>query len=252
MTQATPEIIEPSGIVELVDGQNKIRINPHGARILSLELQGKQILGDFIRADGKAGNSHPGTPILGAERTTCFGLPQHGPGRNSPWQIIERSNSRLVLVYQVEVEIYPKGMEVRQEFILDKDGFRLITTHVNTGENPAPVNSGEHFYWNTSEGWDGLRINGELMTDLVKSNGVISIQPDNILEIPGLPKISLKQKGLPWATLWAISKDGKFDSQYVCIEPGEGDQTYSDFFATKRALINPGQSRQTEILINLV
>lgn len=251
MNVAHPEKIESTGIIELVNGKNKLSINLQGAQILNLELKGTKILGGFMRADGKPGNTHPGTPILGKEKSTDYSLPQHGFGRTSLWQIEDQDNRRLVLSYPIISDKYPEGTKVKQIFFLGKDYFKLVTIHTNAGIKSAPVNFGEHFYWQTPEGWEHLKINDLPAVNFVKKNSVISIKPENVIEIPGLPKIILKQTGLPFATIWAADKDGKFDTQYVCIEPVEGDQTYADFFATSKALIHPGQSRQTEILISL-
>lgn len=229
---------------------SSIVINPNGARIEGLTLGQRLILKTVIRGDGRDVSSHPCTPIFGPETTTSYGLPQHGPMRNELCTVEESGLNLVVLSHEIKAGTYPLGMNVRQTFVMFGNNFTLETVHKNNGEKAAPVNFGEHFYWAAPNGWEGLTINGKDVADAVKNDLVVSLEATNQIVIPGLPEIILGQEGLPHANLWVYKDEnsGKYDQNYVCIEPVEGNPTKS-FFGSRESLIYPGNFRTTLISI---
>lgn len=205
-------------------------VNPVGARIEELQLAGVKILTSVARGDGKQASSHPCTPIFGPETTTNYGLPQHGPMRNDECRF-EAVGDHVDLYHEIDCGTYPKGLTVVQRLSLFSRLFSQVTNHINNGEDPAPVNFGEHLYWSAPEGWERLKINGKDVTDAVKSDEVIGLDRTNEIKIPGQPTIFLVQEGLPYANLWVYKnvESGQFDGKYVCIEPVELDPRTNPF-----------------------
>lgn len=242
--------VQDSPITEVSIGRDRLSINPHGGLIEELILDGTKILTTVVRGDGKKASTHPCTPIFGPETTTSFGLPQHGPMRSSETEIRTKKD-RVSIEYDVKGGSYPDGLNVRQSFRIRNGTFTLDTQHRNTSSQSLPVNFGEHLYWDSPEGWSGLKINGADVTELVEQNGVIDLLSENEILIPGKPPILLKQKGLTKAVLWAYKDgNGKVDESYVCIEPVEGDPL-SDFFGKPESMIDPGTSRSTSLEISI-
>jgi len=238
------------GGTESAPVESRMVINPQGARIERLSLGDRLVFGSVVRGDGREASSHPCTPIFGPETNTSFGLPQHGPMRNELCTVEERGPNLVILSHEIKSGSYPQGMHVRQSFAMFGNNFTLETVHTNNGEQDAPVNFGEHFYWAAPNGWEGLRINGDDVTDAVKNDLVIPLQARNQIVIPGLPEIILEQEGLPVANLWVYHNEetGKYDQDYVCIEPVEGDPTKNSF-GSPESMIAPGSSRKTLITI---
>lgn len=248
-----PEASPITRIVEYVDGHSQMVINPYGARIEELELDGNKLLTSIVRGDGRKASTHPCTPIFGSETTTSFGLPQHGPMRNELCAVVEESPNDVIISHEVIAGTYPEGMVVTQRFFVSPRLFSLLTLHCNMGEQPLPVNFGEHFYWHTPKGWEGLKINEVDVTDVVKNDEAIPLKERNQILIPGLPTITLGQEGLPWANLWAYQNPGtgQYDQNYVCIEPVERNPKDNPF-GTEESLIHPmGRVRVTRITISI-
>ncbi|EKD90953.1 MAG: hypothetical protein ACD_30C00055G0006 [uncultured bacterium] len=226
-----------------------VTLNPKGARVEQLYLGGSLLWDKVTRGDGKETSTHPCTPIFGSETWTSFVLPQHGPMRNDEVRILT-TQSAAIAIYDIHEGTYPNGISVYQQFSLDSNNFTIKTTHFNQGNEPAPVNFAEHAYWLTPKGWEGLMINGEDVTQLVKEDRILKWKDLNEILIPGVPRILLAQKGLPYANLWAgTNSKGLCDTHYVCIEPVEQDPTSSKGFGYKESLILPGHFRQNEFTI---
>lgn len=262
----TEQVREIQQIVKRIENGNlssEMVINPHGARIEELRLLGVKILSTVKRGDGKEGSSHPCSPLFGLEIDTHFGLPQHGTMRDSQCRVVknERPRSTVVLNYKLNKGVkqgsYP-GVKVSQNFELSNGVFTLDTFHSVRPDSPSnpskvavPVNFAEHFYWDTPQGWEGLRINGIDVTNIVKQDGIIELGERNTIEIPEMRTIILGTEGFGFAKLWAFKnpETGVFDSNYVCIEPVEGDPT--GFFGSEKSLIKPGGIRETKVRISL-
>lgn len=245
-----PEKDKPK--IEKAPVESHMVINPQGARIEKLSLGEDIIFKSLVRGDNKPASSHPCTPIFGPETTTSYNLPQHGPMRNELCEVEENNPNKVVLSYGIKAGEYPEGLRATQAFTLNGKKFTLETTHINNSDQQAPVNFGEHFYWVSPKGWEGLTINGEDVTEAVKNDVVTPLQGRNQIMIPGLPEIMLEQKGLPFANLWVYrdEESGKYDQNYVCIEPVEGDPT-KDFFGSPESLIAPGSSRTNSVTISI-
>lgn len=202
--------------------KNSMRINPFGARIEEVVLGGVPILVSVTRGDGKVGSTHPCTPIFGPEKTTSFGLSQHGAMRNSLCEVLTENNKGVTFRHMINEGTYPQGVRVDQRIELLDDAFHVTTFHWNKGKKRAPVNFAEHLYWATPKGWEGLKINGEDVTQQVKDDEVIPLIGLNTIEIPGQPKMILGINGFEVVNLWAYKDEtGKYDTHYVCIEPVE-------------------------------
>lgn len=197
-----------------------MKINLLGAKIEELNLDGQKILFNGLRGDGKVGVTHPCTPNFGKD-STDYGLPQHGPMRNSECKILIDEENHKKFEYDIIHEKYPAGMNATQEFLLSDDKFTLETIHTNNSGSDLPLNFGEHCYFDAPAGWDGVEVNGVDITDLVKTNGTIKLLDKNIIKIPGKKEIVLEQEGLDFAVVWTYQNPDtkEFDKNYVCIEP---------------------------------
>lgn len=226
---------------ELEKEAYSMQINPMGARIERLVLDGFPILVSVERGDGKKASTHPCTPIFGPETTTSFGLSQHGAMRNSLCEVKYENGRKVELWHAIDEGEYPKGITVKQTFELVDNSFQVMTFHWNNGEETAPVNFGEHLYWNAPYGWEGLEINGKDVTETVKKDGIIPLGSKTSIKIPGMPEVILGQINLPYANLWAYQdpETGLYDTHYVCIEP---IQYRPEEFGTQKTMIE-GASR---------
>lgn len=230
---------------------SKLIVNPHGARIEELVLDGQKIFVKTTRGDGKEGSSHPCIPQFNKETITSFDLPQHGSARNKDWGSAVTDGS-IILSLDIEDGKYPKGLSAEQEHSLTDEEYRLITTASNNSDQDLPVNFAEHFYWDAPNGWEGIIINGVDVTEIVKKDAPIEALPENEILIPGQKPTILTQKGFSVFQLWAQRNEqtGEYDQNYVCIEPAEGDRV-KDFFGSDLSMIRPHESRATEITVSL-
>lgn len=243
-TQVSPIEIRPTD-------QDFFEINPLGAR-LKLTLTNNPILVSITRGDGKTGETHPCTPIFGPDKNNLFSLKQHGEMRNTLCNA-EKVGDTVIVTHDVKDSPgkYPSGMQVKQEISL-KDGiFSLVMTHTNTGEKPASVNSGEHCYFNSPQGYKGTRVNGIDVSEYIEKDRTIPLNDVNVIGIPGMPDLVLTQQGFKYAMLWVgKNSDGEPDKNYVCIEPVEGDPL-GDYFGSPESIIAPGETRSAQFSIAL-
>jgi galactose mutarotase-like enzyme len=128
----------------------------------------------------------------------------------------------------------------------------LTTTVLNNSDQNLPVNFAEHFYWHAPNGWEGVKVNGDDVTDVAKKDSSINLLSENVIEIPGQKHVMLQQKGFSIFRLWAYKnpQTGEYDKNYVCIEPAEGDPN-QNFFGSEKSIIKSHKSRITEIVIKL-
>jgi galactose mutarotase-like enzyme len=239
-----------NGIYEINVGNSRLVMELQGAVITELTLDGQRILADTKRGDGKRGVTHPCTPIFGPETTTHFGLPQHGPMRTSE-TTMQKMSDTVIVEYHIDCGTYPKGMYVKQTAHLSADSLTITTTHANAGDEPMPVNFGEHLYWDAPEGWEGTKVNGQEVAPLAKSTGVIDLKEKNTIEIPGKKAVNLEQTGLLKAVCWSYGSPEKgFDSAYICIEPVEANPQ-ENTFGSPTSMIAPGTHRQTILTFSL-
>ena len=235
---------------ELTNGKSSVIMTSLGGFITKLKLEGVMIFNTVLRGDTKQAATHPCTPNFGPETTTSYGLPQHGPMRNSVVEIGKTDNS-IVARYEIEAGTYPKGLTIIQTAKLTEKSFSLETIHLNSAGEPLPLNFGEHCYWDSPEGWEGITVNGTDITQAVKTNDVIELKEKNEIQIPGKPLITLCQSGLPLAMCWSYGseKDG-FDTNYVCIEPIQGNPK-DNFFGSEASLLAPSSSITHTLTISI-
>lgn len=238
--------------IENKNGNSRLTINSHGARVEELILGGQKIFTKVIRGDGKEGSSHPCIPQFGPDTSNKYNLPQHGSARNKDFES-SIEDEKVVLSLNIEDGNYPEGLNIKQEQSLTNEGYSLVTKISNNNDKEdLPVDFAEHFYWNAPNGWEGLKINGVDVTDIVKNDASIELKQENIIEIPGQKPIILKQKGFSIFQLWAYKnpETGEYDKNYVCIEPAEGDPA-QNFFGSPKSMISPHESRITEIAVTV-
>lgn len=250
----TEQVGETQSIIKTIEGEkglNRLVINPRGARIEELVLEGQEIFAKVKRGDGRDGSSHPCIPQFGPETSTSFDLPQHGSARNKDFKV-STADGNIALLHDIEDGKYPKGLNLTQVHSLSDGKYSLTTTSLNNGEQNLPVNFAEHFYWNAPNGWEGLIVNGVDVTDVVKEDGAIDLLPENEIIIPGQKPVILRQKGFSIFQLWAYKnpETGEYDKNYVCIEPAEGDPV-KNFFGSEESMIKPDESRTTEIVVSV-
>lgn len=223
-----------------------IRVNPLGAKI-EVVLNGNAILGSFLRGDGRQGVTHPCSPIFGPDRKNFYGLKQHGNMRNEACEV-EKKDDSIVVSHLITDPGYPSGMKVEQVMRLIDGAFSFEMTHTNTGDMVAAVNSGEHCYFDAPLGFEGTKVNGQDITQLIKNNydGIaIDLNESNSIQIPGKPEYILEQQGFKKAVVW-VGKNPEtkeIDKTYLCIEPVE-DDPFGEFFGTTPSLVIPGKNRR--------
>ena len=234
-----------SEFVELQSNGESLHVEALGAKI-TLNLNHIPILGSYPRGDGKQGITHPCTPIFGPDRNNLYGLKQHGMMRTEHCDI-KRVADNILVSHIITDPGYPSGISVKQIMGVERGSFSLVMVHTNLGSQEAAVNSGEHCYFDAPRGYAGTTINGRDITVLIEKNndGIpIALEETNRIQIPGKPEIELKQNGFNFAMLWVgrNPETKKLDTDYICIEPVEGDPT-GDFFGSYASMILPGQSR---------
>jgi galactose mutarotase-like enzyme len=236
---------------EIVKGKNKLVINQLGARVEELILGGQKIFTKVVRGDGKEASSHPCIPQFGPDNSGIYNLPQHGSARNKDFKQFV-SDGKITLSLSIRDGNYPEGLNIKQEHSLTNEEYILRTIVSNFGFQSLPVNFAEHFYWDAPDGWEGLKINGINVTEVVKKDASIEIKPENIILIPGQKAIILNQKGFSIFRLWAYGnpQTDEYDNNYVCIEPVESDPE-GNFFGSEKSIIKSDQSKVTEIKIQL-
>jgi galactose mutarotase-like enzyme len=227
---------------------NQISINPLGG-LFTLTLNHLPILIPVNRGDGKSIMTHVCTPNFGKELNTFWGLKQHGDLRNSNLNLIKSGNN-IQFTHNITDAPgkYPDGVKANVNFSLNDTSFILTVTHKNTGKTPAPVNCGIHCYFNAPKSYIGTKVNGSNITKSVETTGSVNLKTENIIEIPDMPKLYLDQIGLNKAVTWIYrSPEGKFDTNYVCIEPVEQLPTE---FGKPVTLLQPGAERRVELILH--
>lgn len=229
--------------IAISNEQSQLQVDPLGARIMALAIEGMPVLVTVTRADGKVGATHPCTPNFGKEEPDIFHLAQHGPARNVVWNVVEKTDNRITFQYEIDQPGYPKGVVVTRSMQLTAKSFTLSLIHAHRGDTPAPLNYGEHCYFHTGHfGWNTLQINGISVAELIEANATVPLERENCIRFPGNDRdLILAQDGFSLAMLWAAAKDGMFDTNYVCIEPIEGDP--KTFWHTEKSILYPNEKR---------
>lgn len=237
----------------LTVGTSKLDIDENGGRIAKLILGGIAILGTFNRLDGKEANSHICAPNFGNEGVQKYGLLPHGPSRNGVWEVVDSYESFVAIQYDMpETGTYPTTLRMYQEFYLSKTELEHNISITNIGDDDGPVNLALHYYWYAPQGWENLMVNGSPVAGLVKKDTNTALSSENIIEIPGLPKIALNTKRLDYVQLWTGRRgEGEhieYNQNFVCIEPVHG---IGDYFDKPESIVPPDRSFQASCIIAL-
>jgi len=198
-----------------------LSVDLDGGRIGELRYNDEIVLGTFLRIDGKKGNTHVCCPNFGNEGDND--LPFHGPFRNKEWNLVNKS------LDNIEIEAVDLELRVRQIFDL-KDGFeqKVIIENLETVDRAANV--AIHNYWAAEMGWQGTKLNGKIVDELVKSDTSQSIFGSSILEIPGKSVKRWNLIGFGFVQFWVSFSENegqkKYDNGYICIEPALEEQGF--------------------------
>jgi len=116
---------------------------------------------------------------------------------------------------------------VRQTFFFQDGSFvhKVSVKHLG-GEN-VPVNIGIHNYLSTLRGWDGVRLNDIDISLAVKANGIVALQKNNKIDLPGEKPIYLDVEGVSNAVIWTGFRESEYDTTYVCIEPIQNIEAFA-------------------------
>jgi len=206
-------------------------IDLHGGRIVSLQHGDRKLLGTYHRIDGKMGNTHVCIPSFGSEGKE-FGLPFHGPARNQVWKIVGREGKAQDRELKIEctlpkTEKYRADLLVRQTFFFQDGSFVHKVSVKNLGGENVPVNIGIHNYLSTLRGWDGVRLNDIDISLAVKANGIVALQKNNKIDLPGEKPIYLDVEGVSNAVIWTGFRESEYDTTYVCIEPIQNIEAFA-------------------------
>lgn len=230
-------------------GTSELIFNPQGSRIELLVLKGHEISSIVTRGDGSQASGHPCAPNFD-EDTAGFGFKRHGVARDSLATVTELTLSSISTEVQIKKRGYP-SLLFRQYYSLFPDHLDIDTYTENIGRAAAPVNTGNHPYFNSPEGWEGTTLNGQDVSEVIRNDGIVMWQTRNDLVIPGGPKIILEQSGLPVANLWTGRNErGELDRHYFTVSSVEGNFR-EGFFGSDASLIPPRNSRHTRLTIAL-
>jgi galactose mutarotase-like enzyme len=218
--------------IEIKNNNWYLKVCLNGGRASNLEKNKQKILGTFSRIDGKIGNTHLCCPNFANEGVEKYGLPFHGPSRNDEWKVSEQSENSLTIFYEMKkIGSYPGLLRLEQKYKLE-ECFKQTILIKNLTEDKIPVNLGIHNYFECKFGWQGIKMNGIDLSEIVKASGYVKLNNVNKIEIPGKKNINWKQTGFKYAKLWTGFKEenGKkvFDKDYVCIEPVRNKEGFLD------------------------
>lgn len=222
-----------------------------GGKIHSLHHKEEKVLGTYNRIDGKGGNTHLCLPNFGNEGSE-LGLPFHGPARNVLWSVKQKRRYSIVISCDIpQTPLYLASLHVEQSFTL-QDAFVHEVKVINTGKKAVPLNIGCHYYWNTPQGWNKIKINGEDVSEKIGVNGSQTLLKENTFQFPHT-SYRITQTGFSDVVLWTgfIVKENKkkFDEGYCCIEPVRGGES---FFGSPESLLSPGEEVSTSFQIDQI
>jgi aldose 1-epimerase len=73
--------------------------------------------------------------------------PLHGQGWLNPWHVEQATERAATLTYRHERGEWPWAYEATQQFALDENGYSLVLTCTNVGDEPMPCGLGQHPYF---------------------------------------------------------------------------------------------------------
>lgn len=212
--------------MEIIQNNDWILIvDLNGGRIRELKYKNEVILGTFKRIDGKEANTHICCPNFGSEGMEKFSLPFHGPFRNLEWKLIKKNKNTI------EIETADLNLNIKQFFKLT-DSFEHKVVIKNLNNKDRLINMAIHNYWDTKNGWNETKLNGEIIDNLIKSDSSRLLLPENIIEIPNKFKYKWILNGFKYGQFWTSfinsNQDKEYDQNYVCIEPSLEKQGFLD------------------------
>lgn len=228
-------------------------VDLQGGRILELSKREKKILGTYTRLDGKVGSTHICAPSFDKEgQGSQWNLPFHGYARTLDWTVEKQTeNSVTISTYTTPTPTYNAQLKLSQTFTMD-----LVFSHsveiANIKGDAVPVNVGLHYYWDTPNGWENVRVNHESQMTNIKENGYCDLQEVNNVEFPHAT-YTLTSHGFQSAALWtsfSIDTDGvrHYSQDFCCIEP---IIKWPGYFGEDVSFLTEGQQKIVEISISL-
>jgi len=234
----------------------KSEIDPDGAWINSLEINGVEILTPrHIRAeDGKErGGMHICLPQFGP--TEQFGLEQHGIGRKIEWQVQNMGVNSVILELprQEGYEDYPDGLEARLEYSINSTDAHVVLRAslgvLNSGIEDIPIAPAFHPYFDLNGGIEIKSVELGTFDDLTEDEaGTMRVVDGPVLFTQGGSPVGMSTSpNLRHYYFWTDRKD-----EYLCIEPTSYGPGFDD--PDKRLKLKSGDTEQYtfEIVIPLL
>ena len=224
-----------------------------GGRILELSNREKKILGTYTRLDGKVGSTHICAPSFDKEgQDPRWNLPFHGYARTLIWTVEKQTESSVTIsTYTAPTPTYNALLKLSQTFTME-----LVFSHsveiANIKGDAVPVNVGLHYYWDTPNGWENVKVNRKSQMTNIKENGYCDLQEVNSVEFPHAT-YTLTSHGFQSAALWtSFASDTKGVKQYsqdfCCIEP---IIKWPGYFGSEESIIEVGKSKVVKLEISV-
>lgn len=212
--------------MEIIQNNNwKLTVDLNGGRIRELKYKDKIVLGTYKRIDGKLGNTHICCPNFGSEGMEKFGLPFHGPFRNLEWNLVSKNQNRII------IEVQDLGLKIKQFFEIN-NGFKQTIRVENLKNKARKINLAIHNYWGANNDWQGTKLNGEIIDEIIKSDSSKILAKKNILEMANKTKYKWKLSGFKYGQFWTSFKELEdkkiYDYKYFCVEPSLEIQGFLD------------------------
>lgn len=227
-----------------------LSVDLDGGRISELTHKSKRILGTYKRLDGKTGNTHICAPSFDKEgQGAPYELPFHGYARTLTWVVEKQTDSSLsISTVTPKTPTYNAELKLVQHFSLGSV-FTHSTEVIHLSGSPVPVNIGIHYYWDTPKGWEPVMINNMPQKENIRSNGYMSLLPENTISFPHATYY-MQSEGFHSAALWTSFADHNGSKQYnddfCCIEPIIG---WPGYFGTEKSTVKEGQQKMVSIKI---
>lgn len=167
------------------------------------------------------------------------GLDQHGYGRTSDWNIMESTDTHVVLGLVGQGDYADMPAQIRYE--LTDASLDITLNLVNNGQVALDVGPAFHPYFATG---DHTVVDGQAFNVLAYSDMVLSDQLSERVINTNHHTIVLKSADMPY---WAQWSDRLGD--YFCIEPSYGGFTFIDQNHRRTDTLQPGESKNYQFSI---
>lgn len=231
--------------IELWSGVTKAIIDPRGAWITNLSDDRGDIL--FPKRNLKApdgtmkirGGCHVCLPNFGPGGNS--GQPQHGFGRIMDWEIIEQTDSRIVMQLASGGEGY-EDLRSTLRYDLHDASITMELEVTNAGEEELHVAPAFHPYFAVLGGSRVIIDDEEQSIEELAQTLFVSGVTQR-LQLPNR-EVSLSSKQL---SLWAKWTDRL--GAYVCVEPTAGGYTFLKEMPDESELLGLEQTRKYSLVI---